>query len=299
MTGSRIKAEVNVEVGKKSVDKLVDAVIDVFSPGTELLGALGDAVRLGRVEMAAKITRRAGEIASENGMALRTPPLKFLVPFYEKASLEDEQDDTLTERWANLLVSSSSSNMGNSIIYSNILASLCKDHIMLLSGMMQMIKFPPSCRTEGILFPPIEVYLNSKLVAIDLSACTSKRDARDAFTEMSGSCLSRACYLESALLRSTDLSRESHEFNSTMSADGLDISIQRASYLNRDTERDTNFSRQSLCLTSLKSCGILDVCATETPTSYFQLASRIWHFTPFGFAFWCACNGFNTNRLAF
>ena len=99
-----IKGELSVAVGKKSVDKLTDAIVDVFSPGTELLGALGDAVRLGRVEMAARTVRRAGEIAAANGMNLKAPPLKFLVPFFEKASIEGSDDTELQELWAQLLV---------------------------------------------------------------------------------------------------------------------------------------------------------------------------------------------------
>jgi hypothetical protein len=76
---SPVKAE--VKVGERGAEKLIDAVVDAFSPATETLGLLGDAVRLARVEVAAAITRRAKSIADESGLRLTAPPLKFLVPY--------------------------------------------------------------------------------------------------------------------------------------------------------------------------------------------------------------------------
>lgn len=140
MPDSPVKGQVSVEIGKKSVDKLVDAVVDVFSPGTEFLGALGDAVRLGRVEMAAKITRRAGQIAEDGGLTLKAPPLKFLVPFYEKASIED--DPRLEEMWANLLATTGTKNGANNTLYLTFLSRLSGAHAHLLSALCHHI----SCR---------------------------------------------------------------------------------------------------------------------------------------------------------
>ncbi|WP_417483029.1 Abi-alpha family protein [Maricaulis sp.] len=118
-----ISGKVDVTVGERSVDKLIDAVVDTFSPATEVLGALGDAVRLGRVEMAARITVRAKQIADANGLRLLAPPLKFLVPYYERASLE-EDDTELTELWAQLLVSSGSDPRNARPIYVDILSKM-------------------------------------------------------------------------------------------------------------------------------------------------------------------------------
>ncbi|WP_273146481.1 hypothetical protein [Oceanicaulis alexandrii] len=118
----------NATIGENSIDKLVDVFVDVFSPATELVGALGDAVRLGRVEIATQITRRAKEIADTNGMNLVAPPVKFLVPFYEKASLESE--DSLIESWANLLVSASCS--GAETRYVSIMSEISREQAELL-----------------------------------------------------------------------------------------------------------------------------------------------------------------------
>lgn len=120
-----VKANVEAKIGERSVDKLIDAVVDAFSPATETLGALGDAVRLARVGMAARITTRAKEIADEHGFTLTAPPLKFLVPFYEKASLEEE-DSELHEMWSELLVSTSIEFHSENIIFADILSRLSK-----------------------------------------------------------------------------------------------------------------------------------------------------------------------------
>ena len=125
------KIEVKAEVDKRSVDKLIDAVVDTFSPATELLGALGDSVRLARVEMAAHVTRRAKEIADCNGLELSAPPLKFLVPFYEKASLESDADDGIVDAWANLLASTGSGN-GVEPRFVQILSELTPSQAQLL-----------------------------------------------------------------------------------------------------------------------------------------------------------------------
>ncbi len=127
-----ISGRVDVTVDERSVDKLIDAVVDVFSPATEFLGALGDGVRLARVEMAARTTRRAKEIADANGMVLKAPPLKFLVPFFEKASLEEDGDEDLLEMWANLLVSAGSESGSAKPIYVDIMSKMTSEAAVML-----------------------------------------------------------------------------------------------------------------------------------------------------------------------
>ena len=96
--------KVDAEVDAKGTNQLIEAVVDAFSPATETLGLLGDCVRLARTEVAARVTRRAKQIADENGLSLNAPPLKFLVPFFEKSSLEELGDEDAIERWSQLLV---------------------------------------------------------------------------------------------------------------------------------------------------------------------------------------------------
>ncbi|RWY82394.1 DUF4393 domain-containing protein [Rhizobium leguminosarum] len=127
-----IKVEVDAKVGEQSSDKLIDAIVDAFSPATETLGLIGDAVRLARVSVAAKITNKAKQIAVENGLQLTTPPLKFLVPFYEKASLEDPADESLIDMWARLLTSAASQYQDRIARFTSILAELGKTQADLL-----------------------------------------------------------------------------------------------------------------------------------------------------------------------
>ncbi|WP_300390333.1 hypothetical protein [Henriciella sp.] len=83
--------------------------------------------------MATIITRRAKQIADQNGLELKAPPLKFLVPYYEKASLEHE--DSLIEWWARILVSESSGNSPN-LIYTDILSKLSKETASAFTAIM-------------------------------------------------------------------------------------------------------------------------------------------------------------------
>lgn len=112
----------------------MDAVVDTLSPATEMLGLLGDAVRLARVSVAAKITRKAAEIGRENGLTLVAPPLKFLVPFFEKASLEEEEDADLLEMWANLLASAGSHYQDRMMRFTSILSEMGSAQVRLFDS---------------------------------------------------------------------------------------------------------------------------------------------------------------------
>jgi len=129
--------KVDVTVGKRATEKLIDAAVDAFSPATETLGLLGDAVRLARIEVAVAISRRAKAIADEQGLTLTAPPLKFLVPFYEKASTEDLEDDTLVEMWARLLASAGSDYDARYLRYTSLLSELSANQARILQGMAQ------------------------------------------------------------------------------------------------------------------------------------------------------------------
>lgn len=109
--GETLDITPKIEVKIEKADDLVEAARDTFSPASEFLGLLGDSVRLARMHVAAEVTRKAKRIADENGLALSAPPLKFLVPFYEKASLEEESDSDAQLRWVNLLVDASTSEV--------------------------------------------------------------------------------------------------------------------------------------------------------------------------------------------
>lgn len=154
---SPISVKLNVSVGENSTEKFIDAVTDTFSPASELLGALGDSVRLARVEIAARITRRAKDIADENGLTLTAPPLKFLVPFFERASIEDDGGDEIEVLWANLLVSAGSNYSTIISSYVGILSSLCRDEALLLSHVFSAASYG---RTEKISALEVSEYVD-------------------------------------------------------------------------------------------------------------------------------------------
>lgn len=71
--GSPLRAD--LKVGEGSADKLVDALVDTFSPATETLGLFGDVVRLARVEVAAhpRFGLRLDVPNGRRGIARRAP----------------------------------------------------------------------------------------------------------------------------------------------------------------------------------------------------------------------------------
>jgi hypothetical protein len=78
----------------------------ILGPLAEIGDLFSDKVRFLRFKSAAKTLNRAAEIAKENGISPSTIPMKFLVPFIEDCSLEEE-DSPFIEQWAALLASAS------------------------------------------------------------------------------------------------------------------------------------------------------------------------------------------------
>jgi len=96
-----LEAKISTEIPSQSTGRLVDAVTDVFRPFAERRGLKADPIRLQREDVLIEIAKKAyNRLEIEN--AVPSPiPTKFLVPFLEKASLEDG-DSYLIDRWADL-----------------------------------------------------------------------------------------------------------------------------------------------------------------------------------------------------
>lgn len=97
-----------IDVKIEGTKELANALVDIFSPVTNLLGSLGDRVRIYRQLSLLRSIKRAKEISLEEGLTLKEPPLKFLVPYLEDCSLESPDEPELIEMWAKLLASSGS-----------------------------------------------------------------------------------------------------------------------------------------------------------------------------------------------
>lgn len=78
----------------------------ILGPLAEIGDLFSEQVRFLRYRSALKILNRATEIAKDNGIKPKELPAKFLVPFIEDCSLEEEESP-LIEQWAALLASAS------------------------------------------------------------------------------------------------------------------------------------------------------------------------------------------------
>jgi hypothetical protein len=97
---------VNVTIPEDVTRDTVGFARRILGPLAELADLFGDKVRLLRYKSAVKTLNRAAEIAKEGGFKPEEIPIKFLIPFIEDCSLEQE-DSPLIEQWASLLASAS------------------------------------------------------------------------------------------------------------------------------------------------------------------------------------------------
>jgi hypothetical protein len=98
--------KVNLKVPEDVTRDTVTFARRILGPLAEIGDLFSDKVRYLRFRSAAKTLNRAAEIAKKNGISPKTIPMKFLVPFIEDCSLEEE-DSPFIEQWAALLASAS------------------------------------------------------------------------------------------------------------------------------------------------------------------------------------------------
>lgn len=100
------------------------ALVDLFSPLTEVAGAIGDQIRVYRELSLIRSFEKARLIAKKKGLRMQPPPFKFLIPYMEDCSLEDSEDETLIEMWAHLLASAANSYQSEHNLFSRFLKEL-------------------------------------------------------------------------------------------------------------------------------------------------------------------------------
>jgi hypothetical protein len=96
--------KINLKVPEDVTRDTVSFARRILGPVAELGDLFSDKVRFLRFRSAAKTLNRAAEIAKEQGISPKAVPMKFLVPFIEDCSLEEE-DSPFIEQWAALLAS--------------------------------------------------------------------------------------------------------------------------------------------------------------------------------------------------
>jgi hypothetical protein len=99
-----VEAKVSTEIPAASSGRLVDAITDIFRPFSERRGLKADQIRLQREDILIQIAEKVRKRLEIEGIQPAPVPNKFLVPFLEKASLEEQTD--LVDRWADLLANS-------------------------------------------------------------------------------------------------------------------------------------------------------------------------------------------------
>lgn len=95
----------------------------LLGPAADAADFLGDKIRFYRWQSALKTLERAKEIAEERNLELKEVPLKFLVPFLERASCEDTESE-LIERWSRLLLSAATDFDYSQLTYINVLSNI-------------------------------------------------------------------------------------------------------------------------------------------------------------------------------
>jgi hypothetical protein len=129
--GAKASLELKGEIPKESMGRALDALVDMIRPFTEARGLRADNIRLQRTEVAYKIAKMTREAAELQNATLTAPPTKFLVPFLEKASLED-RDVELHTRWSSLLLSASTHYDARHLTFIDIMSRPSSDEIKLL-----------------------------------------------------------------------------------------------------------------------------------------------------------------------
>lgn len=122
--GISAKAEVKTEIPKESSGRLVDALTDIIRPFSEKRGLRADQVRLQREDVLLEIAKRARNRLELEGKLPQPIPNKFLVPFMEKASLEDLDNTEIVDVWATLLASASAQFDEQMVRFVSVLAEM-------------------------------------------------------------------------------------------------------------------------------------------------------------------------------
>lgn len=261
--GSPLKAD--VKVGERSADKLVDALVDTFSPATETLGLFGDVIRLARVEVAAQITQHAKRIADEAGLKLQAPPLKFLVPFFERASTEDASEDNLMDMWAKLLAAAGSNYDARQMRFTSILAELSGEQARILDAIAHNYDGVIGINSDpdGLTYELVESRLASRLRQVGA-------DDPDALLE---------------------------EVAAEICAPGVSVVIIQCEMKNNkemwDWAGDEVYTdSKSLDFEILVSLGLLSKVATDfVEAKHAEITVTLYHLSELGFGFWSACCG--------
>ena len=128
-----IKANIQARIPSKAAGRLTDALTDIIRPWSEGRDLRADQIRLQREEVLLRIVKTAKKRIEIEKKPIRSIPNKTLVPFLEKASLENARDRTMIDMWTNLLASAATSEQPNAPRYVSILSEINGKQARLLN----------------------------------------------------------------------------------------------------------------------------------------------------------------------
>jgi hypothetical protein len=129
--GAKASLEIKGEVPKESMGRLVDALTDAIRPWTEKQGLRADQIRLQREDILLEIVQKARDRMALQQIEAKPLSTKLLIPFLEKASLEDK-DVPLRDAWSTLLVSATKTEQARHLTFVDILSRMSSQELTLL-----------------------------------------------------------------------------------------------------------------------------------------------------------------------
>ena len=106
----------------------------ILGPVAEATDFLTDKIRYYRWRSALRTLARAREFTEELGIEPQPVPVKFLVPFLENCSLEEEESQLL-DKWARLLSSATAQFRDEHLTYSNILSHIGPSEAQIMADL--------------------------------------------------------------------------------------------------------------------------------------------------------------------
>lgn len=124
------------DIGTESEKGVVAALDDLFGPSFRVLGEyLADKVKYHRLRSLQKIIRKAKEFGPDGVAFVSPPPMKFLLPFVEASSLEEEDDEVMSDIWAKLLSDASTEYDAKQLHFIRVLREISGNEARLLHAM--------------------------------------------------------------------------------------------------------------------------------------------------------------------
>jgi hypothetical protein len=129
--GAKASLGIRGEIPKASMGRLVDSLTDIIRPWTEKRGLRADQIRLQREDVAIEIAQKARRRLALEKIEPKALSTKLLIPFLERASLEDD-DVPLRDAWASLLVSATKTEQARHLTFIDILSRISSQELRLI-----------------------------------------------------------------------------------------------------------------------------------------------------------------------